>query len=107
MFEDRKDAGEKLARALEKYKDKKVLVLAVPRGGVEVGYQVAQHLNADLSLLISRKLPFPDNPEAGFGAIAEDGSTFIFEDAEAWLSEGVIDRIKKEQIERLKGGSRH
>jgi putative phosphoribosyl transferase len=101
MFEDRKDAGKKLAKALERYKDEKVLVLAIPRGGVEVGYQVAKHLSADFSLLISRKLPFPDNPEAGFGAIAEDGSTFIFEDAAAWLSEEAIDRIKKEQIEEI------
>jgi len=52
MFEDRKDAGEKLAKALEKYKDKKVLVLAIPRGGVEVGFQVVKFLNADFSLLI-------------------------------------------------------
>jgi len=102
MFEDRKDAGEKLAKALEKYKDKKVLVLAIPRGGVEVGFQVVKYLNADFSLLISRKLPFPDNPEAGFGAIAEDGSTFIFKDAASWLSEEAIDGIKKEQIEEIK-----
>jgi len=102
MFEDRKDAGEKLARALEKYKNKNVLVLAIPRGGVEVGYQVAKYLNADFSLLVSRKLPYPDNPEAGFGAIAEDGSTFIFEDATGWVSEEEIDRIKKEQIKEIK-----
>jgi len=97
MFEDRKDAGERLARALEKYKNKKVLVLAIPRGGVEVGYEVAKYLNADLSIVVSRKLPYPDNPEAGFGAIAEDGSTFIFEDAKRWLSEETIDRIMEEQ----------
>ncbi|KXA89345.1 phosphoribosyltransferase, partial [candidate division MSBL1 archaeon SCGC-AAA259A05] len=40
MFKDRKDAGKKLAHALEKYKGKDVLVLAIPRGGVEVGYRV-------------------------------------------------------------------
>ncbi len=44
MFEGRKDAGEKLARALDKYQDKRVPVLAIPRGGVEVGYQVAKCL---------------------------------------------------------------
>lgn len=53
MFEDRKDAGKKLAKALEKYKNKGVLVLAIPRGGVEVGYQIAKYLNADFSILIS------------------------------------------------------
>ena len=109
MFEHRKDAGEKLAKALEKYlprrqagKNKKALVLAIPRGGVEVGYQAAKYLNADFSLLISRKLPFPDNPESGFGAVAEDGSTFILKDASAWLSEKEINKIKKEQIGEIK-----
>lgn len=102
MFEDRKDAGEKLAKALEKYKNKNVLVLAIPKGGVEVAYEVAKHLNADFSLLISRKLPLPDNPESGFGAIAEDGSAFISEDAELLLSKDEIDKIKIEQIQEIK-----
>lgn len=102
MLEDRNDGGKKLAKALERYKDKKVLVLAIPRGGVEVGFHITKYLNADFSLLISRKLPFPDNSEAGIGALAEDGIPFIFEDAAGWLSEGVIDRIKKEQIEEIK-----
>jgi predicted phosphoribosyltransferase len=102
MFEDRKDAGRKLAKALEKYKNKGVLVLAIPRGGVEVGYQIAKYLNADFSILISRKLPFPYNPESGFGAIAEDGSTFIFEDAERWLSKQTIAEVVKEQKQEIK-----
>ncbi|MCD6129567.1 MAG: phosphoribosyltransferase [Deltaproteobacteria bacterium] len=101
MFEDRKDAGKKLAKALEKYKNKGVLVLAIPRGGVEVGYQIAKYLNADFSILISRKLPFPYNPESGFGAIAEDGSTFIFEDAERWLSKQTIAEVVKEQKQEI------
>ena len=102
MFEDRMDAGEKLARALKKYRNKNVLVLAIPRGGVEVGYRVAEYLNAGFSIVVSRKLPYPDNPEAGFGAIAEDGSTFIFEDAKRWLSKETIDRIIKEQKQEIK-----
>ncbi len=102
MFKDRKDAGEKLAKALKKYKDKKALVLGIPRGGVIVAYEVANYLNAELSLLVSRKLPYPDNPEAGFGAIAEDGSTFIFEFAERELSKELINQIKKEQIGEIK-----
>jgi predicted phosphoribosyltransferase len=105
MFRDRKDAGQKLARALEKYKDQDVLVLAIPRGGVEVGYQVAEYLNADFSLLVSRKLPYPHNPEAGFGALAEDGSTFIYRDAARQLSprtiEAIIERQKQETERRV------
>jgi putative phosphoribosyl transferase len=102
MFDDRVDAGKKLARALTKYKGKKVLVLAIPRGGVEVGYQVAKYLNADFSVLVSRKLPYPDNPEAGFGAIAEDGSMVIFENAEMWVPREDIERIIERQKEAIK-----
>jgi predicted phosphoribosyltransferase len=112
MFKNRKDAGEKLAKALEKYEIENPLILAIPRGGVEVGLQVARKLNADFSLIIARKLPFPDNPEAGFGAIAENGSTFIFEDAYYWLAGENIERIKQQQIaeierrvKALRGGS--
>ena len=53
MFKNRKDAGEKLAKALEKYKTENPLILAVPRGGVEVGLQVARILNVDFSLIIA------------------------------------------------------
>jgi len=103
MFKDRTDAGKKLARALESYKDQDVLVLAIPRGGVEVGYQMAKYLDADFSLLITRKLPHPQNPESGFGAIAEDGSTFIYEHVAAHLLYDEIERIitfQKQEIER-------
>jgi predicted phosphoribosyltransferase len=103
LFEDRRDAGLKLAKMLENRQDESVLVLAIPRGGVEIGYQVAKHLGAEFSLLISRKLPFPNNPEAGFGAVAEDGSTFIQEDAARELSAETMERIverQKHEIQR-------
>jgi len=101
MFEDRKDAGEKLAKALAKYKDEDVLILSIPRGGVEVGYQVAKYLNAEFSLIVTRKLPFPDNPESGFGAVAEDGSTFIYESYSCYLSEETINKIIREQKQEI------
>jgi predicted phosphoribosyltransferase len=102
MFADRKDAGQKLARALENYREQKPLVLAIPKGGVEVGYEVAKHLGCEFSILIARKLPFPDNPEAGFGAVAEDGSTFINDYAARGLSQHTIDRILKQQRREIK-----
>jgi putative phosphoribosyl transferase len=101
MFKNRKDAGEKLAQALEKYRAEDPLILAIPRGGVEVGLQVSRRLSADFSLIIARKLPFPDNPEAGFGAIAENGSTFILENASYWLAGETIEQIKQEQIAEI------
>ncbi len=98
MFKNRTDVGEKLAKALEKYKAEKPLILATLRGGVEMGLQVAKMLNADFSLIIARKLSFSDNPETGFGAIAENWSTFILENAYYWLSGENIEKIKQLQL---------
>jgi predicted phosphoribosyltransferase len=102
MFKDRRDAGQRLARALETYRNKHAQVLAIPRGGVEVGYQVAQYLAAGFSIIISRKLPFPDEPEAGFGAVAEDGSTFINPQAARWVDQETIARIIEQQKREIK-----
>ncbi len=78
-FRDRAHAGRLLAEKLIDYESENPIVLAIPRGGVEVGIEVAKRLNCDFELLIVRKLPFPDNPESGFGAIAEDGSSVVFD----------------------------
>ena len=101
MFKNRKDAGKKLALALLEYKDKDALVLAIPCGGVEVAYEVAKALAAELDILVSRKLPLPENPEAGFGAIAEDGSIFINKIAARYLNPETIDQIKAEQVHEI------
>ena len=105
MFDDRQDAGRQLAQKLDVYKGKGVLVLAIPRGGVAVGYEVAKELDADFSILVTRKLPFPTNPEAGFGAVAEDGSRYINEEASAWLSgrqiESIVERQRQEVRRRI------
>lgn len=102
MFKERKDAGERLAEKLQHHKDTDALVLAIPRGGVELGYEVAKTLHSDLAMIICRKLPFPHNPESGFGAIAEDGSVFIYEAAIGDLSEEEIEHIKQLQQQEIK-----
>lgn len=68
-------------------------MLAIPNGGVPVALEVASILNADLDLVISRKIPIPLNPEAGFGAIANDGTII--------LNEEIIKKIglSRQQIE--------
>jgi predicted phosphoribosyltransferase len=111
MFTDRRDAGKQLANKLMHYQDRHALVLAIPRGGVPVAFEVANRLHANLSLIIARKLPFPNNPEAGFGAIAEDGSTILLRSAMANLPSKIIESIidaQKKEIERrikiLRGG---
>jgi len=101
MFRDRKDAGQKLGQALQKYRDTNALVLAIPRGGVELGVEVAKALQCDLSLLICRKLPYLHNPESGFGAIAEDGSVYINQMAAAYVPEYEIEKIIIEQSKEI------
>ncbi len=102
MFKNRKEAGEKLALALEKYKGKDVTVIALPKGGIEIAFEVAKYLNAEFSVIVVRKLPFPDNPEAGFGAVAEDGSIYINRQSSWYLSEKEIDDIISVQKNEIK-----
>ncbi|MBF6336593.1 phosphoribosyltransferase [Nocardia abscessus] len=73
-FHDRHDAGRVLAELLEQYHDREdVVVLALPRGGVPVGYEVAQRLGAPLDVFVVRKLGVPRFPELAMGAIASGG----------------------------------
>ncbi|MDI6873774.1 phosphoribosyltransferase [Candidatus Solincola sp.] len=79
LFRDREDAGRKLA---ESYGGpvEDLLVLGIPRGGIPVGYHLARELGGDFDVLVARKLPIPHNPEAGFGAVAPDGSLYLNEE---------------------------
>lgn len=74
MFKNRNDAGIQLSLKLKNYRDRKdVLVLALPRGGVVTGYEIARYLNLPLDVLIVRKIGFPGQPELGIGAVSETG----------------------------------
>ena len=79
VFKDRLEAGGRLARRLEKYRKKDCLVLAIPSGGIPIGLTIARHLEIPFDLVISRKIPIPGNPEAGFGALSFEGSLFLNE----------------------------
>ena len=73
-FLDRYDAGRRLAVALSSYADQPdLLILALPRGGVPVAYEVARALHAALDVFLVRKLGFPGHPELAMGAIATGG----------------------------------
>lgn len=72
-FADRRAAGRALARALSAYSGPDVVVLALPRGGVPVGFEVAAALKAPLDVLVVRKLGFPGHAEFAMGAIASGG----------------------------------
>lgn len=94
LFKDRKDAGIKLAKALEKYKDEDVIVLALPRGGVVLGAEIANLLVAPLDILLTKKIGHPMNSEYAICAITEDGDP-ICNSAEVkrvdpkWLAEEI------------------
>ncbi len=92
VFENRYDAGRKLAEKLIEYADKQVIVLGIPNGGVAVALSVALALQADLNLVISRKIPLPLSPEGGFGSVTDDGTTILNEDVvkQAGLSQQQI-----------------
>jgi putative phosphoribosyl transferase len=102
MFKDRKDAGKKLGIALMGYKDDDAIVLGIARGGIGVAVEVAEMLGCELSVLVTRKMPIPGNPEAGFGAVAEDGSVYMNPWAGGQIDEPTIERIRNEQVEEIK-----
>ncbi len=89
LFADRADAGRRLADALAEFAHRPdVVVLALPRGGVPVGYEVARRLGAPLDVYMVRKLGVPGHEELAMGAIAGDGTCVIDEDLIASLRIG-------------------
>lgn len=101
VFIDRRDAGFELGKLLEgEYKEKNALVLGIPRGGVEVAFDVAKILDGQLSVVISKKLPHPDHAEFAIGAIAEDGSVFVSPVGKR-MDELVLQRIINEQLKEI------
>jgi predicted phosphoribosyltransferase len=81
LLKDRRDAGRRLARQLEKYKGAPdCLVIALPRGGVEVGVEVARGLGLPLDVCVVRKLGVPFQPELAMGAVSMGGVEVIHED---------------------------
>jgi len=87
-FQDRADAGRKLARALLYLKPERPVVLALPRGGVPVAFQIAQELGAPLDVVLVRKIGAPGQPELGLGAVV-DG-----EQPQVVLNEELIELVR-------------
>lgn len=82
IFADRSEAGRRLAERVEAYlgrqpQERAPVVLALPRGGVPVGYQVARAIGADLDIVVARKIGMPGHPEFGIGAVTETGPPII------------------------------
>ena len=113
IFKNREDAGRQLVAELLQYRnDPRGLILALPRGGVVVGYQLSFALHLPLNVFITRKIGAPGNPEYAIGAVAETGSRYLNQEAVSsfGLSGHELDRFihaQETEISRRKELYRH
>jgi putative phosphoribosyl transferase len=110
LFADRSEAGRRLAERLLRFKDQRPVVLALPRGGVPVGFEVAQALDAPLDLVLVRKIGAPFQPELAVGAVVDGGrpETVVndemireFQIPESYIAEESARQLQ--EIERRRG----
>jgi predicted phosphoribosyltransferase len=88
LFQNREDAGQKLAEKLEKYRNSNAVVLGIPRGGIALGYEVAKELHLPLDIVLSKKIGHPLSPEFAIGSVSLD--TVVL-DEHPGISEDYID----------------
>lgn len=101
MFKDRAEAGRQLAKVLERFRTANPLVLALPRGGVVVGAEVAHVLGCALDVLLVKKLRAPGSPELALGALGEEGRTFLNE--QIARATGADESYLQNEIEERRG----
>ncbi len=104
LFVDRYDAGKRLASALMQFKNTDAVIMAIPRGGVVVGYEVAKALNLEMDLVIPKKIRAEGSNETAIGAVMEDGSYYIDELAVAQTHSrrDYIENEIKEEMQEVK-----
>ena len=105
MFRNRHEAGCRLAEALVHYKNAKdTIIVALPRGGVVVGYEMSLALHLPLEVLVTRKLGTPGNPELAMGALAETGYRHLNSDIlrECHVSSGQLEEEVRRQQQEIK-----
>jgi predicted phosphoribosyltransferase len=103
-FADRREAGKELAARLDAYRGRHdVVVLALPRGGVPVAFEVAEALGAALDIFVVRKLGMPGQPEFAIGAIASGGIVVLNDEAIRWhrIPKHQIDAVAREELVEL------
>ncbi|OGG82084.1 phosphoribosyl transferase [Candidatus Kaiserbacteria bacterium RIFCSPLOWO2_02_FULL_56_11] len=105
-FDNRKDAGVRLAKALARYDNEDAIIYALPRGGVVLGAEVARQLELPLELVIPRKIGHPENPEYAVCAVTEEGDLVCNEEEASrldptWLK-GAVKREQEETKRRRK-----
>lgn len=85
-FRNRSDAGKRLVKELEAFQGRDVIVLAIPRGGIPVGYEIARAFRAPLDLVMAKKIGAPFNPELAIGAVTWNGAVMI--------DQAMVDRLQ-------------
>lgn len=104
-FEDRADAGRRLAAALARYKGRSAVVLALPRGGVPVAAEVAAALDAPLDLVLVRKIGVPFQPELAMGAVAGGDPPVVVRNEDVIDLAGVdaasFDRVRDQEVAEI------
>src|SRR5664280_1037374 len=104
LYNDRADAGKKLAKKLSEYANRSdVIILALPRGGVPVAFEVAKELNVKMDVFIVRKLGVPGNEELAMGAIASDNTRVLNDDVvrSFQIPQKVIDEVAADELREL------
>jgi putative phosphoribosyl transferase len=101
MFANREDAAFQLAAQLRERSLRRPLVLAIPRGGVVLGAILARELDADLDVLLARKLRAPDNPELALGAVTETGQVYLNRECLEPQSQDYLNRETKTQLREI------
>ena len=99
-FRDRSDGGRQLASRLSHLRGGKVVVLALPRGGVPAAFEVAEALDAPLDVIVVRKIGSPGQPELAMGAIGEDGVRVVNDEIVRLVGASEADFARVEQRER-------
>src|SRR3989339_68898 len=103
IFKDRFTAGKLLAKELKKYKNKKdAVVLAIPRGGLQVGYSIAKELNLNLDIILTKKISYPGNPEYAIGAVSLKEEIIDNKEVPKEYIKNEIKNIRKTLKERYK-----
>lgn len=103
IFDSRLDAGRRLARALAAYRGRNPLVLAIPRGAVEMGAEIAIALEGELDVVLVKKLRAPYSPEFAVGAVDETGWTYVAPHARgAGADEAYLEQEKAAQLQTLR-----
>src|SRR3990170_25354 len=101
FFRNRVDAGRQLASALAGLVGKEAIVLAIPRGGAVVGFEIARELKLSLDVIIPRKIGAPENPELAIGAVTEDGTTILDDKLVSYLGVSEAYIRKESENQRL------